>query len=125
VAFKILPHRPLGWAKGTDLVGGWSDRSQIVIQIVVDDSEAIRKYGRLCRWIKQNTFAGGAEILNKKASEKLWDYANRSVAVLCPMYTFYTYLVRDFVDVDDADAHVIDVDNVEARVRVRMGNDRM
>jgi hypothetical protein len=61
---RMLPSRPLTWAKGTDFNPLYDDCNRITIKIGVGKSDLLAKYRSLTEWMTENVNAGEATLVS-------------------------------------------------------------
>lgn len=65
IALKLLPIRPLPWASGTYFEPGWSQASQIILELDILNKQDAVGYSNLSEWMYDNVPNGVPVIVNR------------------------------------------------------------
>jgi hypothetical protein len=68
---KMLPARPLSWAKGTDFNPLYDDCNQITVKIAIGSPEQLANYAMLTAWMTENVNAGEATSVSLVAAREI------------------------------------------------------
>jgi hypothetical protein len=78
---RMLPSRPLAWAKGMDFNPLFDDCNQITIKIGVGTSDLLAKYTLLTEWMTENVNAGEATLVSLQKAREIMNTATPYVYI--------------------------------------------